>query len=118
MGIFQKTKPDIRTKTGFTVLYEKYGEFVFYICYRYLQDKEASHNIVAEIFTSIWERRETLYQETWGKYSWKRYLSQAAKHQVFDHLRIKKQLEVYFSRSSYQFGSFSNTTEEHLYFSE
>ena len=118
MGIFRKPTLDIRSQSGFTILYERYGAFVFHICYRYLEDKEVSHNITADIFTSIWERRDVLHQATWGKYSWKRYLSQAAKHQVFDHLRIRKQLDLYFSRTSHQIRAFSNATEEDLEFEE
>ncbi|MEM8894642.1 MAG: RNA polymerase sigma-70 factor [Bacteroidota bacterium] len=118
MSIFSQPKLDIRSESGFTILYDQYGEFVFRICYRYLEDADASHNITADIFISIWERRDTLHQETWGKYSWKRYLSQAAKHQVFDHLRIKKQLDLYFSRTSYKIRPFSNSTEEDVAFEE
>ncbi|MEM9392098.1 MAG: RNA polymerase sigma-70 factor [Bacteroidota bacterium] len=118
MGIFSKPALDIRSQSGFTILYDKYGEFVFRICYRYLGDKETSHNITADIFVSIWERRDALHQETWGRYSWKRYLSQAAKHKVFDHLRIKKQLELYFSHTSHQILPYNNSTEEEVEFQE
>ena len=118
MGIFSRPTLDIRSQSGFTILYERYGSFVFSVCNRYIQDSEASHSITAEIFTSIWERRETLYKESVGKKSWKPYLSQAAKQQAFNHLRIKKQLEIYFSRTSDHFKTATNSTEQELEFDE
>lgn len=107
MGIFSKSRLDVRSQLGFTVLYKEYGNHVFQICYRYLQNKDISHNITAEIFTSIWERRDILHQKALSKDSWKRYLSQAAKNHVIDYLRVKKQLDIYFSRTSYKIRTYS-----------
>ncbi|MEM8940049.1 MAG: RNA polymerase sigma-70 factor [Bacteroidota bacterium] len=118
MGVFSKPTLDVRSQAGFTILYEKYGDFVYHSCYRYLQDKDVSHNLTADIFTSIWERRDVLARETWKKDSWKLYLSQAAKQQVYNHLRVKRQLEIYFARTSHQLKSLVNSTEETFEFDE
>ncbi|MEM6814718.1 MAG: RNA polymerase sigma-70 factor [Bacteroidota bacterium] len=118
MSIFSKSTLDIRTQAGFTILYKSHSKFVYNVCKRYIENKDASENITSDIFTSIWERREELHRQTWGDYSWKRYLSQAAKHQVFKYLRIKKQLEIYFSHTSYEHQTFANATENDYQFAE
>ena len=118
MSIFPKRTLDIRTKAGFTILYRTYVKFVFRTCYRYLGDVAASENITSEIFTSVWERREALHQDTWQVDSWERYLSKATKHKVYNHLRIKKQFEAYLSKALQDAPVFNRATEEDYHFGE
>ncbi|MEM6845130.1 MAG: RNA polymerase sigma-70 factor [Bacteroidota bacterium] len=118
MSIFPKRKLDIQTKAGFTILYKTYVKFVFRTCYRYLGDVAASENITAEIFTSVWERRKTLHQDAWQVDSWERYLSQAAKHKIFNHIRIKKQSDAYVTKVLQDAPIFNHATEEDYQFEE
>ncbi|MGD1892898.1 MAG: RNA polymerase sigma-70 factor [Cyclobacteriaceae bacterium] len=113
-----RNNPDIRTTEGFTILYETYVEFVFDICYRYLGELAPSQNITSEIFTSLWERRNVLYEDDWKDDSWKRYLSKAAKHKLYDFLRRQEQSKRYVSTAVQERLLYENTTEETLSASE
>ncbi|MEM8894830.1 MAG: RNA polymerase sigma-70 factor, partial [Bacteroidota bacterium] len=117
-GKEKDTELDIRSKEGFTLFYDIYAQFVFDICYRYLDEIEASQNITAEIFTSLWERREILHEDDWSGDAWKRYLSKAAKHKLTDHLRREDQSKRYLSVASQEAVSFDNSTEELLHAEE
>ena len=114
----EHTKLDIRTTEGFTALYEKYADFVFDICYRYLGEIATSQNITSEIFTSLWERREVLYEDDWQGDAWKKYLSKAVKHKLTDHLRSEEQSKRYQSVVLQEISSHQNTTEEDFFAGE
>lgn len=114
----ESKKSDIRTEEGYTLLYKTYVDFVFDICFRYLGEEPISQNITSEIFTSIWERRNVLYKDDWRTDSWKRYLSKAAKHKIFDYLRNQEVSKEYLSKAIYEVTSFENTTEEELQYGE
>ena len=85
---------DVSTSAGFTVIYKSYLKYVYSICYRYLQDQIESEDITSKIFSSIWERRHTLDQESLqSEGAWKAYLAKAAKLKIYDHLRDQKRAE-------------------------
>lgn len=111
-------KQDIRTQLGFSALYKEHVKFVFDTCYCYLRDVDESENITSDIFTSIWERRETLNKETWEGDSWKRYLSKAVKNKVYNHIRIRNQNKTYVARVTSEFIPSQNMTEEDFQFGE
>ncbi|MEM6737792.1 MAG: RNA polymerase sigma-70 factor [Bacteroidota bacterium] len=111
-------KPDIRTEEGFIALYNKYFQFVYENCFRYMNDDDVSENITSEIFASLWERRDDLYKEKWEKGSWKRYLARAAKHKLIDHLRSKDQLQHYLTTTKQETPHYEETTEREIYHSE
>ena len=111
-------KPDIRTEEGFTSIYEQYVEYVYSICYRYLNDVMLSEDIASKIFTSLWERKEDLNNETWEEDSWRRYLAKAVKHKVYDYYRSKEQSDNYTSAVVRELYSSENTTEEEVYYGE
>ena len=111
-------KSDIRTEAGFTAIYEQYVEFVYSVCYRYLGDVNLSEDIASKIFTSIWERRDTLYKETWKEGSWRRYLAKAVKHKVYDYFRSQEQSDNYLSTVVRKLHPSENTTERQVYLGE
>ena len=111
-------KPDIRTEEGFTSIYEQYVEYVYSICYRYLNDVMLSEDIASKIFTSLWERKEDLNNETWEEDSWRRYLAKAVKHKVYDYYRSKEQSDNYTSTVVRELYSSENTTEEEVHYGE
>ena len=81
-------KPDIRTKEGFTLFYEAYVNYAYYICLQYLKDKDACQDIVSKIFSSIRERRLTLYEAYLNHDGeWRHYLARSVKYKIIDHLR-------------------------------
>ncbi|MEM6737980.1 MAG: RNA polymerase sigma-70 factor [Bacteroidota bacterium] len=112
MTIFRKLTFDIRTVAGFTLLYKTYLDYIFDICYSYLGDEEISKNITADIFASIWDRRDALHQEGLKKGSWKNYLARAAKNKIVDHLRSKEQSKRYLATSLEDLPWYENTTDQ------
>lgn len=111
-------KIDIRTTSGFSYLYHAYLDYVYYICFTYTNDDIASEEIASKLFTTIWERREELYEQTWEDDSWKRYLNKAAKNSVYTFLRNKKRAEVHASEASKELYQQENTTEKEVFFEE
>ena len=100
MSIFKKAKFDISTVAGFTVFYKTYVDYLFDICFQYLGDEETSKNITADIFASVWDRRDILRREGLKKDSWKSYLTRAAKNKIVDHFRGKEQIARYLATSA------------------
>ncbi|MEM0942254.1 MAG: RNA polymerase sigma-70 factor [Bacteroidota bacterium] len=109
---------DIRTEDGFTDLYKNHVDFVFLLCYRYLRDKSLSEDITSKIFASLWERRNELYEDSWQADSWKRYLTKAVKHKLYDHVRSQERVKNFESEAARTFQTSDNTTEKELFFGE
>ncbi|MEM9389055.1 MAG: RNA polymerase sigma-70 factor [Bacteroidota bacterium] len=110
--------PDIRTTLGFTVLYETYVDYVFDTAYKYLGDENSSENITAELFSSVWERRNVLYNKGLTRDSWKYYLTKAVKNKIYDHLRSHEQSERYLTLAKRDFPFHENTTEKEVEFEQ
>ena len=112
-------EPDVRTAEGFTIFYDTYLNYVYSICYRYLTDKSECKDIVSKIFISIWERRETLYQDYLDhEGDWKGYLAKAAKLKMYDYLRKRARRKKYMEVDVHETASFENTTEDEISFDE
>ncbi|MEM6841420.1 MAG: RNA polymerase sigma-70 factor [Bacteroidota bacterium] len=118
MSIFPKRTLDIRTTAGFTLLYQTYLDHVFNICYNYLEDEEVSKNMTADIFASIWDRREQLQTQGLKKASWKTYLTRAAKNKIVDYVRRKEQSTRYLATSLRELPYYENTTDRELDYEE
>ena len=115
MKIFSRPVVDIRTRAGYTRLYETYAGFVFNICFDYLNDEILSENLTADIFASLWERRDFLHQSSLAKkIEWKNYLSSAAKNKIFDHIRTTEQAKKYRLFIQNDFPFYQYTTDEQI----
>lgn len=114
----EKKRLDMRTAEGFTAFYNAYFRFVFEICDRYVKDDNISQNITSEIFASLWERKDTLYEESLEKNFWERYLTKAAKHKVYDHFRSRERVQRYMNFAVKELSPYENTTEGVLYYDE
>lgn len=55
-------------KKSFNTLYEKYWEQAYYIACKHLRDHDAAKDVVQDIFTHIWLKRETLHVENLPAY--------------------------------------------------
>ena len=55
-------------RNSFNLLYEKYWERAYNEAYKRLKDHDQSKDIVQEIFTHIWCKRETLQIESLAAY--------------------------------------------------
>ena len=119
MRLFSKPIVDIRTRAGYTRLYETYAGFVFNICLDYLDDEVLSENLTADIFVSIWDRRELLYQSSiQRKMEWKYYLSRAAKNKAIDHIRSTVQAKKYNLSFLRDFPLYESTTDSQIDYEE
>ncbi|WP_460687246.1 RNA polymerase sigma factor [Niabella aquatica] len=64
---------------AFAGIFKKYWGKVYAICYQYTRDADVAKDMVQNIFITLWERGQVLQDEE----SLEKYLSRAAKYQVF-----------------------------------
>ncbi|MEM0942289.1 MAG: sigma factor [Bacteroidota bacterium] len=107
----QLKQPDVSTSAGFTVIYKFHLKYVYSICYRYLNDHIESEDISAKIFSSIWEKRDKIDQESLqGEGAWKAYLAKAAKLKIYDYLRDQKRAEQHTAEAARELQAFDDIT--------
>ncbi|MDO5976336.1 RNA polymerase sigma-70 factor [Flavivirga jejuensis] len=104
-----KTPTDFRTQKGFDTLYEGYARKLFTICYSRIQHREDSEEIVHDIFRSIWERRNQIYN-TDG--SIEKYLIRATKLKTIDFFRKKHRQALHHVEDMELLSDVVNTTED------
>ncbi|MEO0554739.1 MAG: sigma-70 family RNA polymerase sigma factor [Bacteroidota bacterium] len=114
----QSQQPDIRTAEGFTTFYNTYFKFVFEICDRYIHNDNISQNVTCEIFASLWERREEIFEQSLEENFWERYLTKATKYKIYDHFRIQERVQRYMSNATKELSPYQNTTEVDLNYHE
>lgn len=78
-------------RKAFTLIYEAYWEKLFVVAYRRLRDREAAEEMVQNVFTSLWWRREKLAIEK----SLSAYLGASLKYEVLNYLRAQAVRERY-----------------------
>lgn len=66
----------------FVEVYEKYWNKLYEIAYRRLPDKESAEEVVQEIFTDLWEKRDIRNIR-----NVENYLTRAIKFAIIDHIR-------------------------------
>ena len=70
-------------KNAFRILFERYSRRMFHLAYYYLQSKETSEEVVLDVFTVMWNKRETLSHVKEPE----RYLYTSVKNQALHYLR-------------------------------
>lgn len=78
-------------KEAFNALYEKYWEVAYTDAYKRLKDTEQAKDIVQEIFTHIWLKRDTLQIDNFGG-----YLYVSVRNQVFKLVAKQKLVHPFF----------------------
>lgn len=70
-------------ETAFRLLFEACSRRLFHLAYYYLHSREASEEVVLDVFTVIWQKRETLslIKEPEG------YLYVSVKNQALHYIR-------------------------------
>ncbi|MEM9833805.1 MAG: RNA polymerase sigma-70 factor [Bacteroidota bacterium] len=68
---------------AFEALYDHYWEKVYAVCYHHTGNADLSQDMTQDIFTSVWERRNSLRVEK----SIEHYLVRSAKMKVFEYFR-------------------------------
>ena len=77
----------IGDEKAITMMYEKYAEKLYISAYNMLKNKEASEDIIQEVFISIWNKKETLEVKT----TLKSYLYACVAYKVYSHFRKNKE---------------------------
>lgn len=68
---------------AFGLLYNRYWEKLYTLCYWHLMDQEGAKDIVQELFVHLWAQKEELNIET----TMEGYLKVAARNRIFNHIR-------------------------------
>lgn len=83
-------------KQAFNILYEKYWEIAYSDACKRLKDTEQAKDIVQEIFTHIWLKRDTLRIDNFGG-----YIYIAVRNQVFKLIATQKRKHPFFDILSF-----------------
>lgn len=76
---------------AFSSLYDRYWSKIYTTSYSYLRDKELAANVVHDVFTSLWLRRDELMIQ-----SFEAYVTRATKYIIFRNLsQLRKNLMEY-----------------------
>lgn len=71
---------------AFTEIYERYGAVVYVHAYRRLRDRESARDLVQELFTALWSKREQFILKT----TLSSYLFTAVRNRVIDRVNHHK----------------------------
>ena len=105
--IFEKLNAE-----AFEAIYFHYSKKVYRICLSYTQNTELSQEMTQDIFTSLWERKDELVITE----SYEKYLTKAAKFQVFQYFRKKAVEMKYQQRIEVELCNVSNCTENQIFY--
>ncbi len=72
-------------KQSFEKIFTQYWERLYCYCHKMTSDNDLSQNIVQNIFTDLWERRNKIHIQDVDK-----YLFKSVKYQLFNHYRKGK----------------------------
>jgi len=97
---------------AFEALYERYWKKLYYQAARKTDSLEDAQEIVQNIFTSIWLRRQQLHIES----NPSSYLAVAGKYKVFKYLAQRYKREAF--QQDNDWVDFDNSTEDWLQFEE
>ena len=97
---------------AFEALYERYWKKLYYQAARKTDSLEDAQEIVQNIFTSIWLRRQQLHIES----NVSSYLAVAVKYKVFKYLAQRYKREAF--QQDNDWVDFDNSTEDWLQFEE
>ncbi len=103
----------LSTLKEFKAVYDAYWEKVYAVCYNNTRNVELSQDMTQEIFTSVWERRESLSIHT----SMEHYLVRAAKLKIAEYYRNKSNREKHLKCFSRDFCTSAQCTKEDVDYS-
>jgi RNA polymerase sigma-70 factor (family 1) len=97
---------------AFKLIFERYWDTVYAICYRNTYAREESREMTQEIFKALWERRETL--EIPGALN--DYLGKAAKYQVYNFYRNQETRKRHMKCFFMNYCGEENCTENQVFY--
>ena len=98
---------------GFEVIYVRYWEKVFAVCYNSTERIELAQSMTQDIFKSIWERRDSIQIEK----SIEHYLVRSAKKKVAEYFRNQSIRSKHLDLASHDDCAAANCTEQDVAYS-
>lgn len=99
---------------AFAALYRKYWRRLFDAAYRRIMLREECEELIQEIFTDLWTKRETLLISV----SLESYLFGALRYSIYNLIRSRKIRDAYLEYLLQTPAGDSNYIEDHLYYEE
>lgn len=99
---------------AFAALYRKYWRRLFDAAYRRLMLREECEEIIQEIFTDLWVKRETLLISV----SLEAYLFGALRYSIYNLIRSRKIREAYLEQLLHTPEAIGNHIEDRLHYEE
>lgn len=99
---------------AFSCIYETYWKALFNHAYKRLYDQEMVRELIQDLFTELWEKRENIHIHT----SLKAYLYTALKFKVLNHIKAQIVREKYVARIKLSASQSTNQVEEQTNFNE
>ncbi|MGD1895047.1 MAG: RNA polymerase sigma-70 factor [Cyclobacteriaceae bacterium] len=113
-GRNKERSPSIRTAEEFESVFYKYHQQVYRIVRNQTGSKEVAEEILHEIFSSLWERRNSLTI----KEPIEHYLNRAAKLKVINYFRDEARRKKHLQRATEDFPYAENYTEQAVNYRE
>jgi len=82
---------------AFNILFDRYSSKLYHFAFGYLKSKEETEELVQDVFTKVWEKREELN----ASFQFQSYLFTIAFNQVKKSFRSKSMLDKYMEHASY-----------------
>ena len=98
------------SSTAFKIIFDRYWDYVYAICYQGLRSHEDAKELTQEIFKSLWERRTQIDASGSLKY----YLAKAAKFQLYNFYRNQKITKKHLDHFFRDFVEAENSTENEI----
>lgn len=101
-------------RKAFESIYKKYWPILFDTAYKRVKSKEAAEEIIQELFTYLWCKREEL-QLT---HSFSTYIHVALKYRIFNYIRKETNNNKYVDHIKKSQPHFNNAVEESVLYNE
>ncbi len=82
------TKVKQSDKEAFVAVYERYHKVLYVVSYRYLKEKGRAKDVVQDVFTTLWEKRESIQVDT----RLKSYLYTMVRNRILNLIKREKRM--------------------------
>ncbi|MEM9673171.1 MAG: RNA polymerase sigma-70 factor [Cyclobacteriaceae bacterium] len=110
----KSSEPDISTPEGFEQIYQRCFDKMYEIGCAQTGDAEITREIIQELFTSAWEKRETLATKEKVEY----YLLRLFKYRLIDYFRKASKQRQHHEEATVDYCDASHCTEQDIVFKE
>ncbi|HHU97101.1 MAG: RNA polymerase sigma-70 factor [Bacteroidota bacterium] len=85
---FLLTKVKQSDKEAFVAVYERYHKVLYVVSYRYLKEEGRAKDVVQDVFTTLWEKRESIQVNT----RLKSYLYTMVRNRILNLIKREKRM--------------------------